>query len=113
MAELGYVVSIEAAHGKELHGHNFKIEIVLEAPYDAKTGWVAGIDVHEFMAAVEKVKQELNHQDLRKLFTPASMENIAKHFIKRLKERFPLKFVKVAETENRYAVVYADEVRDF
>lgn len=110
MAELGYIVSIEAAHGKELHGHNFKIEIVLEAPYDAKAGWVAGIDVHELMSAVESVRQELDHRDLRKLFTPASMENIARYSIKRLRERFPVKFVKVAETENRYAVVYADEV---
>ena len=110
MAELGHIVSIEAAHGKELHGHNFKVEVVLEAPYDKKTGWIAGIDVHEFMDAVENTRKDLDHKNLEEIFTPGSMENIAKYFIKKLKDKFPIKFVRVAETENRYAIIYATEI---
>ena len=110
MAELGYIVSIEAAHGKQLHGHNFKVEIVLEAPYDSKTGWIAGIDVHEFISAVENVRKNLDHKNLEEIFTTGSMENIARYFIKKLKDKFPIKFVKVAETENRYATMYTAEI---
>lgn len=110
MAELGHIVFIEAAHGKEPHGHNFKVEVVLEAQYDSKTGWIAGIDVHKFMSAVENIREDLDHKNLEELFAPASMENIARYFIKKLKGRFPIKFVKVAETQNRYAIIYSVEI---
>ena len=111
MTELGYVVFVEAAHGKELHGHNFKIEVVLEAPYNSKSGWIGGIDVNEFMSAVEKLRKDLDHKNLNELFNPASMENIAIYFIKKLKDKFPIKFVKVYETENRYATIYSAEIK--
>ena len=61
------------------------------------------------MSAVENVREELDHRNLEELFTPASMENIARHFIKKLRDKFPIKFVKVAETENRYVIIYSDE----
>jgi len=86
------------------------VEVVLEAPYDSKTGWIAGVDVHEFMLAAENVRKDLDHKNLEELFTPGSMENIARYFIKKLKDKFPIKFVKVAETENRYATIYAAEI---
>jgi 6-pyruvoyl-tetrahydropterin synthase len=110
MAELGYTVFVEAAHGKEPHGHNFKVEIVLEAAYDSKTGFVAKIDVNDFMLSVENFRKELDHKNLNKMFNPASMENIAKFFIEKLEKRFPVKFVKVFENENRYAMIYSKEI---
>ena len=110
MAELGYSVFVEATHGKKLHEHNFKIEVVLEAPYDSKTGWIAGTDIHEFMSAVEGLKKYIEHKNLNELFPPGSMENIAIYFIKKLIGKFKIKFVKVSETENRYAIIYSNEI---
>jgi len=109
MAELGYIVFVESAHGKEPHGHNFKIEIVLESSYNSKSGWIAGIDVNEFMSEIENTRKNLDHKNLNNLFSPASMENIARYFIEKLKDKFPIKFVKVYETENRYAIIYSND----
>jgi len=111
MAEIGYNIFVEAAHSVPLHGHNFKIEIVLEAPYDPKTGWISGINVNDFMSSVENVRKELDHKNLNDILNPASMENIAIYFIKKLKNKFSIKFVKVYENENRYSVIYSNEIK--
>lgn len=110
MAQLGHTVFFNASHGKNLHKHNFRVEVVLEAPYDPKTGFVAGIDVHDLMSSIDGLKKKLENQNLNELFDPASMENIAHYFIVGLKDKFPIKSVKIAETENRYAIIFASEV---
>lgn len=114
MAEIGLIETFNAFHGSKSHEHNFKVEIILEGKIDQKTGFVAGIDHYEIIAELKKVISKIENQDFKTILTnegykSSGNESIATYFIRLLK-MFPIKCVKIYETDNRYATVYSNEV---
>jgi 6-pyruvoyltetrahydropterin/6-carboxytetrahydropterin synthase len=107
--ELRKTFQFEAAHllpglskahkCRRLHGHSFKVDIVVEGECDPKLGWV--MDYADITAAFEPLWMKLDHFYLNEvpgLENPTS-ENIAIWIWQKLKPRLPLLVeVAVAET---------------
>ena len=107
--ELRKTFQIEAAHllphlpkthkCRRLHGHSFKVEIVVAGECDAKLGWL--MDYAELATAFQPIWDKLDHQYLNRipgLENPTS-ENLAAWIWRRLQARLPrLQEVVVAET---------------
>ena len=107
--ELRKTFQFEAAHllprlpkthkCRRLHGHSFKVEIVVRGPCDSKMGWL--IDYAEISAAFKPLWRKLDHNflnDIPGLENPTS-ENVAAWIWNRLKPKLPeLCEVVVAET---------------
>ena len=82
-----------------LHGHSFKVEIMVAGPCDPAMGWL--IDYAEVSAAFKPIWKKLDHRylnDIKGLENPTS-EILAAWIWRRLKPRLPLlKSITVAET---------------
>ena len=101
--------TFEAAHSlptfpdghkcRRLHGHSFKIEVVVTGECDAKLGWL--MDYADIAAACKPVLERLDHYYLNEipgLENPTS-ENIAAWIWNHLKPKLPqLTEIAVAET---------------
>ncbi len=113
--ELRKTFQFEAAHllpllpkmhkCRRLHGHSFKVEIVVAGECDPKLGWL--MDYADITAAFKPVWHKLDHRYLNEvsgLKNPTS-EEIAVWIWKKLKPRLPLLTeVVVAETCTARAV---------
>ena len=90
---------------RRLHGHSFKVEIVLTGECDAKLGWL--MDYAEIKAVFSPIWEKLDHHylnEIRGLENPTS-ENIAAWIWQQLKPNLPLLVeVVVAETCTAQAV---------
>jgi 6-pyruvoyltetrahydropterin/6-carboxytetrahydropterin synthase len=90
---------------RRLHGHSFKVEIVVAGECDEKLGWL--MDYADISAAFQPIWQKLDHYYLNEipgLENPTS-ENVAVWIWKKLKPRLPLLAeVVVAETCTALAV---------
>jgi 6-pyruvoyltetrahydropterin/6-carboxytetrahydropterin synthase len=109
MIELKKTFQFEAAHllphlpkthkCSRLHGHSFKVEIVVAGEVDPKLGWV--MDYADIGEAFKPALQKLDHfylNEIPGLENPTS-ENIAIWIWKHLKPRLPqLTEIVVAET---------------
>lgn len=107
--ELRKTFQFEAAHllprlpeshkCRRLHGHSFKVDVVVAGPCDPDLGWL--IDYAEIGAAFRPLWEQLDHRYLNEvegLENPTS-ENLAVWIWTRLKPRLPLlREVVVAET---------------
>jgi len=107
--ELRKTFQFEAAHllpklprthkCRRLHGHSFRVDIVVAGECDPKLGWL--IDYADISAAFKPLWDKLDHHYLNEisgLQNPTS-ENIARWIWDRLKPRLPLLAeVVVAET---------------
>jgi 6-pyruvoyltetrahydropterin/6-carboxytetrahydropterin synthase len=107
--ELSKTFTFEAAHRlpnvpadhkcRRLHGHSFKIEIVVRGPVDPETGWL--MDFAQIREAFEPVHRRLDHyylNEIEGLENPTS-ENLARWIWERLAPNLPyLHRVSVAET---------------
>lgn len=107
--ELRKTFQFEAAHllphlpaehkCRRLHGHSFRVEIVVSGPVDPKLGWV--MDYAEISEAFKPLWEQLDHRYLNEipgLENPTS-ENVAGWIWERLFSRLPgLAEVVVAET---------------
>ena len=93
------VFTIEAAHHlpnvpqghkcARLHGHSFRIELHIEGPVDAHTGWV--MDFADVKAAFQSVYDRLDHHYLNEipgLENPTS-EVLAKWIWDHMKPKLP------------------------
>jgi 6-pyruvoyltetrahydropterin/6-carboxytetrahydropterin synthase len=84
---------------RRLHGHSFKIDIVVTGPCDPDLGWL--IDYADITAAFRPLWEQLDHRFLNEvsgLDNPTS-EQIAFWIWERLKPRLPLLAeIVVAET---------------
>lgn len=115
MAQIGIIETFHASHGSKSHEHDFKVEIILEGKIDQQTEFVEEIDHYEVIADLKKIISKLESQDLKTILTnegykSSGNESIATYFIRLLNEKFPIKYVKIWETESRYAIVFSDEV---
>ena len=90
---------------RRLHGHSFRVEIVLAGECDAKLGWL--MDYAEIKAVFSPIWEKLDHHylnEIRGLENPTS-ENIAAWIWQQLKPSLPLLVeVVVAETCTAQAV---------
>lgn len=101
--------SFEAAHRlpnvpeghkcARLHGHSFRVRVVVDGPVDARTGWV--MDFADLKAAVRPLHDRLDHRylnDIPGLENPTS-EVLARWIFEELRPRLPLlRAVQVRET---------------
>jgi 6-pyruvoyltetrahydropterin/6-carboxytetrahydropterin synthase len=110
--------SFSAAHNlrgykgkcEELHGHNWKIEVVASKSKLDKTGMV--LDFKFIKNALNNILDKLDHKYLNNLFyfkkTNPTSENIAKYIYDNLKLKVPsLSSVTVWESENSSATYSA------
>jgi 6-pyruvoyltetrahydropterin/6-carboxytetrahydropterin synthase len=109
MMELRKTFQFEAAHllprlpathkCRRLHGHSFKVDIVVAGELDDRLGWV--MDYADISEAFKPLWNKLDHRYLNEvpgLENPTS-ENIALWIWKKLKRKLPLlSEVVVAET---------------
>ena len=110
--------SLRGYKGKceSLHGHNWKVEIVVQKDTLSREGLV--IDFKELKALLKKVLVKLDHKNLNTLsffkkHNPSS-ENIAYFIYKELKSQIAkrgckLKEVIVSETEDSCASFFEEE----
>jgi len=82
-----------------LHGHSFKVEVLVAGPCDPRMGWL--IDYAEVSAAFQPIWKKLDHHylnEIKGLENPTS-ENLAAWIWRRLKPKLTLlQSVTVAET---------------
>jgi 6-pyruvoyltetrahydropterin/6-carboxytetrahydropterin synthase len=123
MYELKVVTRFAAAHNlrnfrgkcESLHGHNWKVEVVIRGKDLDETGVV--LDFAEIKAATKEVLSELDHRYLNEVpfFTThnPSSENIARYLFERLSERLNdprVMVTKVSAWESEDAcATYLDE----
>lgn len=107
--ELRKTFQFEAAHRlpllpadhkcHRLHGHSFKVEVVVAGECDPRLGWL--MDYAEISTAFQPFWQQLDHNYLNEipgLENPTS-ENVADWIWRRLKPKLPLlREIVVAET---------------
>src|SRR5213596_811879 len=75
---------------RRLHGHSFRVEIVVTGECDPKLGWL--MDYADITEAFQPLWRQLDHyflNEIRGLENPTS-ENIAKWIWRRLRPRLPL-----------------------
>lgn len=114
-AEFSAAHNLREYKGKceELHGHNWKVEIVVIARKANKQGLV--IDFHEIKSALQQVLEELDHKYLNQLAyfkknNPTS-ENLARYIYDKLDGKWQmangrLQEVTVWESDNCSATYY-------
>ena len=82
-----------------LHGHSFRVRIVIDGPVDAHAGWV--LDFGDLKAAFRPLYERLDHNylnDIGGLENPTS-EQLARWIWRELRSRLPLlDEVQVRET---------------
>lgn len=117
MFEIKVVGEFSAAHNlrgyrgkcEELHGHNWRVEVVIAGRNLNKTGML--VDFKQIKSRLNKVLDKLDHKHLNRLSyfkraNPTS-ENIAKYIYSNLKLRLPsLKSVTVWESDDSSAIYY-------
>jgi 6-pyruvoyltetrahydropterin/6-carboxytetrahydropterin synthase len=87
-----------------MHGHSYRIELVLSGPVDAHSGFV--VDFFEVEDAFGPLLKSLDHRCLNEIegLENPTAENIAIWLWERTKPKLPqLSFVKVYETPDCWA----------
>lgn len=90
---------------RRLHGHSFKVEIVVAGECDPQLGWL--MDYADIKAAFKPLWEQLDHHYLNEIpgLTNPTSENVAIWIWERLKPSLPLLAeVVVAETCTAQAV---------
>ncbi len=110
MAKLGIIKNIDCAHGRKIHGHTFKIEIVLEGR--VKNEMVDGIDFHEIMPKIDCTLKTIDKKYLNDIpeLGRATVENIAIYIINNLSDVKSLESVTVWEGLDKYATIYKKDI---
>jgi 6-pyruvoyl-tetrahydropterin synthase len=115
IAQIGLIETFHASHGSKSHEHDFKIEVVLEGKIDESTEFVQGIDHYAVITELKKVISSIENKNLKEVLTTegyksSGNESIARYFLNLLKDKFPVKYIKIWETENRYAIIFSKEI---
>jgi 6-pyruvoyltetrahydropterin/6-carboxytetrahydropterin synthase len=89
---------------EKLHGHTYKLEVVVEGEVEEEEGMV--LDFDELKKVVEKkVLRKLDHRNLNDLFEKSTAEKIAEWIFKELKEELPLYSVKLWEGKGKWVLI--------
>jgi 6-pyruvoyl-tetrahydropterin synthase len=116
MAEIGTAQRFRASHGKNNHEHDFKVVVVLAGPVNKDSGYIKGVDLHDLIGQLKETLSVLENKNLNNIlkkdgFKSSGMESIATYILKRLLPGFPsLKLVKVWETDDRYVIIYPEDI---
>lgn len=118
--KLGLTSEFDAAHslpgyeGKcaRVHGHTYKIEIVVDGTVDEKSGFV--IDFFCLKKILSSSLEDLDHRYLNDIMQNPTAEKIAEHVSSRLKanlEGLPAKLVSVKlwEGKNKWVMIDAGD----
>jgi 6-pyruvoyltetrahydropterin/6-carboxytetrahydropterin synthase len=101
---------LEAGHKcATLHGHTYKVEILLEGPVEERKKWL--IDFGEFKRIVQPVIDELDHtflNDIPGLENPTA-ENICRWLWGKIKPMLPLLYEIVVWETDTSACIYNGE----
>lgn len=109
MSNLGIIKSIDAAHGKHIHGHTFKIEIKFKDKLI--NNMVGNLDFHDINNKIDLVINKLNKTYIDDVIkTRATVENICIYIINELKDIKSLYSVVVWEGIDKYAEVFKEEI---
>ncbi len=86
-----------------LHGHNYRVELVLVAEELDATGFV--VDYGDLRPFQQLIDDELDHRHLNEVLSfQTSAENIARYLFGRARERWPqVVAVRVSETPKTWA----------
>lgn len=114
--KIGLVSEFDAAHrlpgyeGKcaRVHGHTYKVEVVLEGPVDENSGFV--LDFFRLKEILNSSIEDLDHRYLNDVLPNPTAEIIADHISSRLKsnlEGLPAKLVSVKlwEGKNKWVMI--------
>jgi 6-pyruvoyltetrahydropterin/6-carboxytetrahydropterin synthase len=117
--ELVKMYTVEAAHrnfdqgraGAHLHGHSFRVDIIVEGEVDPATGWL--IDFGDISRAFGPLRDRLDHSYLNDIegIESASASDVARWIKERLQPQLPmLKDVRVTvEGERRFRAAELEE----
>lgn len=109
MAKLCVIRNIDAAHGKKIHGHTFRIEINFKDKLI--DNMVGNLDFHEINQKIDEVVGSLNKTYIDDVLNErATIENIAIYIIKRLCEFSNLYSVIVYEGSDKYVEILKEEI---
>ncbi len=110
MAKLCVIRNINAAHGKHIHGHTFKIEVHFHGKLI--NNMVENLDFHEIELQIDGVISKLDKTYLDDFIKPrATIENIAIYILKELTHISALYSVVVYEGSDKYVEVFKEEVK--
>ena len=85
-----------------LHGHNYIVEVELQAETLGPTGFVR--DYHELAPLKHLIDDELDHRHLNDVLATPTSEVLAKHFYDWCKQHWPeVCAVRIAETPKIWA----------
>jgi 6-pyruvoyltetrahydropterin/6-carboxytetrahydropterin synthase len=114
--KLGIVSEFDAAHrlpgynGKcsRIHGHTYKVEVVLEGPVNENSGFV--IDFFELKSILSSALEKLDHGDLNQVLPNPTAEMIAEYISSGIKARLgglPIRLIstKLWEGKNKWVMV--------
>lgn len=109
MAKLCVIRNIDAAHGKKIHGHTFRIEINFKDKLI--NSMVGNLDFHEINPKIDEVIGKLNKTYIDDVIgTRATIENIAIYIIRGLSDFESLYSVIVYEGNDKYVEILKEEI---
>ncbi len=109
MARLCIIRNIDAAHGKHIHGHTFRIEINFVDKL--VNNMVGSLDFHEINPKIDLVISKLDKTYIDDVIkTRATIENIATYIINELQDIANLYSVIVWEGSDKYAEILKEEI---
>ncbi len=109
MARLCVIRNIDSAHGKNIHGHTFRIEINFVDKLI--NNMVGNLDFHEVIPRIDEVIKKLDKtyiDDVIKM--RGTVENIALYILNNLSDIDSLYSVIVYEGQDKYVEILENEV---
>ncbi len=105
-----YLPNVPSTHRcHAMHGHSYRVELKVEGPVDAKTGFV--VDFFDIERAFGPLLKTLDHHCLNEIdgLANPTAENISVWIFARMKKALPqLSGVIVYETADCYAEYYGE-----
>lgn len=109
MARLCIIRNIDSAHGKNIHGHTFRLEFNFTGKII--NNMVANIDFHEITPKIDKVVSTIDKTYIDDVIkVRATVENIALYLLNELKEIESLYSVVVYEGQDKYIEILKSEL---
>lgn len=109
MARLCVIKTINSAHGKNIHGHTFRIEF--NFCDKLINNMVGNIDFHDINPKIDNVIKTLDKTYLDEVLKErATVENIAIYILKQLKDINNLYSVIVWEGQDKFVEILKSEI---